>query len=249
MHNKNQLILGHRGYSAIAPENTDLAFEMAYQYNFDGVELDVHLTKDKHLVIIHDETTNRTALTNKEIEFSTLADLKKDDHSLFFNKSTKKQAILTLEEFLDKYLKLFKIINVEIKTDQKEYKGIEEELHKLSLKYKDEYFEKIVFSSFNFQTLRNMRKLSSKYKLGFLFWTKTQFNSVSLTEIKNVCQFLNPWTVLYDKDKQMYQKINMPLMLWTLKKQQKFDEYAKEKIVYAQISNYKFETNKEKNER
>ncbi|MGZ9428901.1 glycerophosphodiester phosphodiesterase family protein [Mycoplasma sp. 1012] len=243
MHNK-QLILGHRGYSAIAPENTELAFEMAYQFNFDGVELDVHLTKDKKLVIIHDETTNRTALTKKEIEFCTLEELKKDDHSLFFKKSTRKQTILTLEEFLDKYLNLFKIINVEIKTDQKEYKGIEEELHKLASKYGQAYFQKIVFSSFNFQTLRNMRKLSSKYQLGFLFWTETQFKAVSIEEMKQVCQFLNPWTVLYDKDKKRYQKINMPLMLWTLKDQKKYNEYLNDKLVYAQISNYKFEKNK-----
>ncbi|TDV24392.1 glycerophosphoryl diester phosphodiesterase [Mycoplasmopsis mustelae] len=238
---KRQLILGHRGYSGIAPENTRLAFEMAYQYSFDGVELDVHLTKDKELVIIHDETTDRTALTKKEIEFSNLADLKKDDHSKFFKLKTKKQEILTLEEFLDSYLDLFEIINIEIKTDQKEYKGIEEKIHALSEKYGQKYFDKIVFSSFNFQTLRNMRKLSSKYKLGFLFWTQTQFKSVSLDEIKATCQFLNPWTVLYDKNKKLYKKNGIPLMLWTLKDKKKFDEYAKDDLVHTQISNYKFE--------
>ncbi|WGI36325.1 glycerophosphodiester phosphodiesterase family protein [Mesomycoplasma lagogenitalium] len=238
---KKQLILGHRGYSAIAPENTELAFEMAYQYKFDGVELDVHLTKDKHLVIIHDETTNRTALTKKEIEFSTLDELKKDDHGLFFKLQTQVQKILTLEEFLDKYLDLYQVINIEIKTDQKEYKGIEQELHKLSEKYGQKYFDKIVFSSFNFQTLRNMRKLNDKYQLAFLFWTETQFNSVDLNEIKEICQFLNPWTVLYDKNKKKYQQIGLPLMLWTLKNKRKFEEYLNDKHVYAQISNYKFE--------
>ncbi|WP_027121038.1 glycerophosphodiester phosphodiesterase family protein [Mycoplasma leonicaptivi] len=241
-----QLILAHRGYSGLAPENTDLAFEMAYKYNFDGVELDVHLTKDKELVIIHDETTNRTALTNKEIEFSTLADLKKDDHSKFFKYSVLKQTILTLEEFLDKYLDLYKVINIEIKTDQKEYKGIEEKLHKLSEKYGQKYFDKIIFSSFNFQSLRNMRTLSSKYQLAFLFWTETQWKSVELSEIKEVCQYLNPWTNLYDKDKERYKKIGMPLMLWTLRDSKKFYEYLDDKMVYAQISNYKFEPNKGK---
>ncbi|WP_435129518.1 glycerophosphodiester phosphodiesterase family protein [Mycoplasma sp. 6243] len=236
-----QLILGHRGYSGIAPENTKLSFEMAYQFNFDGVELDVHLTKDKELVIIHDETTNRTSLTSKEIEFTTLADLRKDDHSKFFKFKTQPQTILTLEEFLDAYIDKFQVINVEIKTDQKDYKGIEEKLHKLSEKYGDKYFEKIVFSSFNFQTLRNMHKISSKYRLGFLFWTQTQFNSISVTEIKEICEFLNPWWVLYDKDKEKYKKINLPLMLWTLKDKKKFDEYANDSLVYAQISNYKFE--------
>lgn len=83
MHNK-QLLLAHRGYSFIAPENTKLAFDLAFEYCFDGIELDVHLTKDEQLVIIHDETTLRTALVNKEVEFESLVSLKRDDHSAFF---------------------------------------------------------------------------------------------------------------------------------------------------------------------
>ncbi|MDJ1645613.1 glycerophosphodiester phosphodiesterase family protein [Mycoplasma phocimorsus] len=243
MHNK-QLILAHRGYSGIAPENTDLAFQTAYNFAFDGVELDVHLTKDKKLVIIHDETTNRTALTNKEIEFSTLADLKKDDHSKFFKLNTRKQEIMTLEEFLDKYLDLYTVINVEIKTDQKKYLGIEEKLHALSKKYGQKYFEKIIFSSFNFQSLRNMRKLSNKYLLAYLFWTETQFKKVPLIEIKEICHYINPWIVLYDKNKEKYKNVGLPIILWTIKNKNKYMEYVNDKSVYAQISNYKFEQDK-----
>ncbi len=241
---KRQLILAHRGYSGIAPENTDLAFQTAYDFAFDGVELDVHLTKDKELVIIHDETTNRTALTDKEIEFSTLADLKKDDHSKFFRLKTRRQEIMTLEEFLDKYLDLYTVINIEIKTDQKEYPGIEEKLHELSKKYGQKYFDKIIFSSFNFQSLRNMRKLSDKYLLAFLFWTETQFKKIPLKEIKDICQYINPWTILYDKDKEKYRQVGLPIILWTLKDQKKYMEYVNDKAVCAQISNYKFEQEK-----
>lgn len=238
---KKQLILAHRGYSAIAPENTDLSFEMAYQYEFDGVEIDVHLTKDNELVIIHDETTKRTAFSDKEIEFSTLEELRDDDHSSFFKYKTRKQTILTLEEFLDKYLNLYRLINIEVKTDQKPYPGIEERIHQLAARYGDKFFEKIIFSSFNFQTLRKMRKLSERYLLGFLFWTETQFKKIELKEIREVCQYLHPWTVLYDKDKKHYKKIGMPLLLWTLKNNQKYLEYLNDEMVYAQISNYKFE--------
>ena len=243
MHSK-QLILAHRGYSGIAPENTDLAFQMAYDFAFDGVELDVHLTKDKHLVIIHDETTNRTALTNREIEFSTLEELKKDDHSKFFKLHTRRQEIMTLEEFLDKYLDLYTLINIEIKTDQKEYPGIEDQLHALGKKYGQKYFDKIVFSSFNFQSLRNMRNLSDKYILAFLFWTETQFKKIPLQEIKQICQYITPWTVIYDKDKEKYRSLGLPIILWTLKDKAKYMEYVDDKMVYAQISNYKFEKDK-----
>ena len=47
--------LAHRGYSEKYPENTMIAFVEAIEGNFDGIETDVHLTKDNRLVLIHDE--------------------------------------------------------------------------------------------------------------------------------------------------------------------------------------------------
>ena len=60
------ILIAHRGYSAISPENSFLAFELAYQFCFLAVELDVHLTKDQQLVIIHDAVsyTHLTLPTN-----------------------------------------------------------------------------------------------------------------------------------------------------------------------------------------
>lgn len=54
-------ILAHRGYSAKYPENTMIAFLEAAKLNIWGVEFDVHLTKDNQLVVIHDESINRTS--------------------------------------------------------------------------------------------------------------------------------------------------------------------------------------------
>ena len=53
-------IFAHRGLSSIYPENTLIAFEKALEYEIDGIETDVQLTKDGELVIIHDETLDRT---------------------------------------------------------------------------------------------------------------------------------------------------------------------------------------------
>ena len=61
------ILIAHRGYSAINPENSFLAFELAYQFCFSAVELDVHLTKDQQLVIIHDANTKRTSGLDKVI--------------------------------------------------------------------------------------------------------------------------------------------------------------------------------------
>ena len=53
-------VWAHRGASGYAPENTLEAFEMAVKQQADGVELDVQLTKDGELVVLHDETLDRT---------------------------------------------------------------------------------------------------------------------------------------------------------------------------------------------
>ena len=54
-------IVGHRGASREAPENTRAAFQLAWEQGADGVELDVRMTRDGHVVVIHDETINRTS--------------------------------------------------------------------------------------------------------------------------------------------------------------------------------------------
>ncbi|UUM19597.1 MULTISPECIES: glycerophosphodiester phosphodiesterase family protein [unclassified Mycoplasma] len=239
MTRKKQLLLAHRGYSGIAPENTRMAFTLAYEYGFDGVELDVHMTKDKRLVIIHDETTERTALVKKDIEKSTLEQLKKHNHASFFHFDVPKQTILTLEEFFEEFLDKFKVINVEIKTDVKIYPGIEEKLDELKNVY-PQIFDKVVYSSFNFQTLERMYELDSRYKLAFLWWKKTEFKKISSQRIKRVCQYLNPWTNLYDKYKDEYKKLGLPFMLWTLKTDKKYKEYLQDDQVAAQISNLKY---------
>ena len=55
------LVWGHRGASGYAPENTMTAFEKAVELGADGIELDVQLTKDGELVVIHDETIDRVS--------------------------------------------------------------------------------------------------------------------------------------------------------------------------------------------
>ena len=55
------LNLAHRGFKSRFPENTKIAFLKAIDVGADGVEFDVHLTKDRQVVIIHDETLDRTS--------------------------------------------------------------------------------------------------------------------------------------------------------------------------------------------
>ncbi|MGY6171723.1 glycerophosphodiester phosphodiesterase family protein [Candidatus Mycoplasma pogonae] len=236
---KKQLLLAHRGYSAIAPENTTLAFELAYQFGFDGVELDVHQTIDGELVVIHDETTDRTTLKDYAIAKSKFATIENLNYGAFFNIEVPHQKLLTLEEFLTMFLDKFTVINVEIKTDIVQYLGIEKNIYQVISKFPTAK-AKIIFSSFNFESLTKMHELDNELKLGFLFWTHRQFTKIDSKRIQKVCQFLHPWTQIYDKNKAIYSKLNLPFLLWTLRSEQNYKKYLKDKKVLGQISNYKY---------
>ena len=69
-------IYGHRGAKGMYPENTLLSFKKAIDQGVDGLELDVHLTKDGEVVVIHDETLDRTTSGTGWIKDLTLAEIK-----------------------------------------------------------------------------------------------------------------------------------------------------------------------------
>lgn len=238
----NKRILAHRGLCSQAPENTKLAFDLALLLNFDGVELDIHQTKDNKIVIIHDETTLRTSNKNLKIQESTLEELKELNFAYKWNVfRKKKEKILTLEEFLDLYLGKFKYINIEIKTDVVEYLNIEKNLFGI-LNQRKEAKKKIILSSFNFLSLEKFYELSHEYKLGFLWWKIRDFAKVNKTKIKKMCSYLHPWINLYDiaKEKSKYNKLDLPYSLWTIKNKKHFDKYINDDKVKFIISNYKF---------
>ena len=73
----------HRGASAIYPENTILAFKKAIEINSDGIELDVHKSKDNKLVVIHDEDIRRTYDGEGLVQNFTLEELKRFKNKYF----------------------------------------------------------------------------------------------------------------------------------------------------------------------
>lgn len=81
------LIIGHRGSSALAPENTLAAFRRAIADGADGIEFDVRLARDGVAVVIHDATLERTGLLKRKVSRLTAADLQATDVGSWFHKS------------------------------------------------------------------------------------------------------------------------------------------------------------------
>ena len=137
----------HRGFSGKYPENTMLAFEKAIEVGADGIELDVQLTKDGEIVIIHDETIDRTTDGKGYVIDYTYEELSKFEASYIYRGKVGFNKIPTLKEYFELVKDLDFITNIELKTGINEYLGIEEKVYQLIKEYKLE--KKVIISSFN----------------------------------------------------------------------------------------------------
>ena len=156
----------HRGFSGKYPENTMLAFQKAVEIGADGIELDVQLTKDGEIVIIHDETIDRTTDGKGFVVDYTYDEIKNFDASYIFKGKMGFNKIPTLREYFE-YVKDKNIItNIELKTGVNEYFGIEEKVWELIKEFN--LSDKIIISSFNHYSVLRMKKIAPNLKYGFL---------------------------------------------------------------------------------
>ena len=112
----NIIVAGHRGYRSNYPENTLLSFQKALELGVDMIEFDLNLTKDKKLVVIHDEKVDRTTNGSGYIRDMTLKEIKLLDAGSWFSDEFSKLRIPTFDELLElvSYKKDL-LFNVEIK--------------------------------------------------------------------------------------------------------------------------------------
>lgn len=156
----------HRGFSGRYPENTMLAFKKAIESGADGIELDVQLTKDGEIVIIHDETIDRTTNGKGLVSDYTYEELCKFDASFIYHGQMGFNKIPALKEYFE-LVKDNKIItNIELKTGILEYLGIEKKVWNLIQEYKVE--KKVIISSFNHYSILRMKNMAPNLKYGLL---------------------------------------------------------------------------------
>ncbi len=213
-------IIAHRGFSDIAPENTLIAFQKAIEIGADYFELDVHQTKDGILVVIHDNTVNRTSSNNKtgkirELDYSEILGVKVG-YSKKFDAQFPDEKIPTLEEALQLAKGKIKVC-VELKTD-----GIVNEVDKLIREL--DMIEEVIIFAFNDKSLVNIKKLNPEVKTLLL---KNYANIKTLDFVKEINA--NAIGVGYDtkitKKFVLYaHKNNIKVFKWTVNKEQKMKE-------------------------
>ena len=156
----------HRGFSGKYPENTLLAFEKAIELGVDGIELDVHLSKDNEMVIIHDENVSRTTNGEGYIKDLTYEEISKLDASYIYTGQYGFNKIPTLREYFELVKDKDVITNIELKTNIFEYPGIEQKVWELIQEYHLE--SKVIISSFNHFSVMRMRKIAPTLEYGLL---------------------------------------------------------------------------------
>lgn len=160
-------IWAHRGCSQNYPENTLTSFEKAASVDIvSGIELDIQLTKDGEIVVIHDERVDRTTDGFGFVRDFTLKELKNLN---IWTRTDKVEHIPTMEEVFDLLAPSLNkgfMINIELKTGIYSYPGIEEKI--ADLVAKKGFEENIVYSSFSALSLKNMYECDPSVKLGML---------------------------------------------------------------------------------
>ena len=205
-------VWAHRGASGSAPENTLPAFEMAIEQGADGLEFDVQLTRDDYVVVIHDETLERTTNGNGWVADHSLEDLKRLDASAG-REGFAGVRIPTLEELFGLVAGADVRLNVELKNSRIPYQGMEERVVALIDRFG--LRDRIILSSFDHNSLRGLAEAGVGLPLGVLYseplWKPWQYAaklgadaihpSLSATRRKVVakCQErglkVNVWTV------------------------------------------------------
>ena len=159
-------IFGHRGASGAAPENTLEAFELAARMGAHGVELDVHCCRSGELVVAHDETVDRVSDGSGRICDCTLKELK----SFAFNRTHpeyRNVRIPLLSEVFQLLRPTGLSVNIELKNSIIDYPDLERKV--LEEVARDFDPDRIIFSSFNHQSMIRMKRLDASVPCGLLY--------------------------------------------------------------------------------
>jgi glycerophosphoryl diester phosphodiesterase len=194
------LIIGHRGMPSAAPENTVEGSWLAYQAGADVIELDIYLTTDNEIVVMHDTTTERTTDGNLTVENSTLAELREltiiDNFGTFPN-----IPLPTLEEYFIRFKGEKIVLFIEIKSTNA---NIVPALRTLIEEY--DFFDQSVVITFHTAQALYMREYLPEVSVGLLNSGLLNAENVSsslaatINQVVPIKTTLNPYYVPVTKD-------------------------------------------------
>lgn len=179
--------IAHRGMSKQFPENTQSAFIAALKQNIDFIEIDVHRTLDQQLVVIHDDTIDRTSNGKGSVKDKTLEELM----TFNFGKGPQIENILTFEALLKLAKDYNKSILIEIKKPDL-YPNIGEQILEI---IDSQQFprQSVIIQSFNQPIIKRLHQLDPNLQLGVLISRRKYFfKTIPYKEIAQYANYVNP---------------------------------------------------------
>jgi glycerophosphoryl diester phosphodiesterase len=161
------LAVAHRGDPMIKPQNTRSSFLSALAYDIDMIETDVNMTKDGHLVVIHDQIVDFTSNGKGEVAGYTLAEIRRLDFGSWMGQSFSGERIMTLPEILDLVGERDVALNIEIKNGPRVYEGIEEKV--IATVNESGAVDRVIVSSFDHRSIKKVKGLAPRILCGILF--------------------------------------------------------------------------------
>lgn len=164
---KQVLNIAHRGASGYCPENTMAAFRKCIQLGATAIETDVQMTADGYLVIIHDESLQRTTGLPKLVKDVYLEELQQLDAGTWFDPAFEDEYVPTLQQLFELVQPLELQVNIELKNGVILYPGLEEAIINLTRQF--EMSDRVIISSFNHYSLVLCKQLAPEIRTGVLY--------------------------------------------------------------------------------
>jgi glycerophosphoryl diester phosphodiesterase len=183
-------VFGHRGAMGYAPENTFASFERAIELGVDVIEIDVHLTADGEVVVIHDAELHRTTDGEGMVGQKTLTELKTLDAGIGFAPEFAGQRIPTLGEMLA-WARGKCVVDVEIKGGPWPYDGIEARV--VDLIRKHEMVDQTIVISFHHPVVARVKALAPEIATGAL-WSCGPIDPVAVARAAGVDAIMPQWS-------------------------------------------------------
>lgn len=201
------VIIAHRGARKVAPENTISAFKKAIKLGFDGVEMDIVLTKDKVPVVFHGNDLSHYTRSTGLISETLSRDIEKIDAGSLFDPSYSSERIPLLSDVLALLSEHDIFVNLELKSQPRGHRGIEEIVAKMVYHY--ELFDRVLISSFSPIILWRFNRIAPKIPLALIvgphpfFFLKTLLsaNMLRVQAINPILNYTSPMLVNFAKRK------------------------------------------------
>lgn len=217
--NKQHILkIGHRGAAGYCPENTFASFERAIEMGANYIEIDVQMTKDGKLAVIHDTTVNRTTNGKGRIIDLTFNELKKLDAGSWFHEQFNGARIPELGETLDRFAGRVGLL-IELKKPSL-YPSIEEMIANELIKRdlctgKDN----LIVQSFDRNSMKKFHSLVPAVPIGILVkYLGPGLSNKELRKMAEYSSFINPKITIANK--RLLKRIHhygMKAIIWTIR--------------------------------